>query len=196
MQLYYISFPYNTINETICKHFLPVILNCTQENGHTKFCQVNRNPEKWTGKYCGVTIDAGHYGGTGMSHTLFSKEEIDLLKQNRYVLAVSRKRLRYSGDFYEYMAVQYKSGIMPYEALEEIGIDPKILGDSRIYGIKTRVIQMMRDRGEDVSLENKVQRAGSILSKVDLLEHKVKYLEQQQEFFKKILAAADEAAKK
>ena len=126
-----------------------------------------------------------------MSERLFTAEEIEKLRKNPYVRNASEKSITYTDELKEYFASEYSQGKMPSQILRSIGIEPRVLGKDRVDSLSRRLKKMVkreegvrdlrkknsgRQRIKELTLEEEIQR----------LKHKIKYLEQENEFLKKI----------
>lgn len=70
----------------------------------------------------------------------FSKEQIEILQANRYVLDASAARVLFTGEFKERFWELYTVEKMwPVQILRELDVDPMILGAARIRGIPSRL---------------------------------------------------------
>jgi len=126
-----------------------------------------------------------------MSQILFDKETINLLRENPYVKEVSEKSITYTSEFREKFVVEYESGKSPSQIFREAGFDVKKLGRERIKSITSRCRKMaIRETGfEDTRSKNSGRPSTRELTpeeQLERLKHKVKYLEQENEFLKKI----------
>lgn len=125
-----------------------------------------------------------------MSQKLFTEEEVTLLKQNKYVKSVTQKQVIFTIEFKQLFWEEYQTGKMTHTIFADLGIDPDILGDRRIYGFTNSVVstvkkgESFRDKREslhkpeDVGIE---QRNPFLY-----MQHRINYLEQEVEFIKKL----------
>ncbi len=125
----------------------------------------------------------------------FSKEQIEILQANRYVLDASAARVLFTGEFKERFWELYTVEKMwPVQILRELDVDPMILGAARIRGIPQSLKREHRKNG--VFLETRRKRPPErrkeqpLEQEVNRLSLEVEYLRQEQEFIKKILSAA------
>ena len=126
-----------------------------------------------------------------MSKLKFSKEDIEKLKDNPYVLNISEKAITYADEFKEKFIKLYNNGIMPTEIFRKCEISPEIIGQKRIDTFSYRVKQKIKDGKllEDDRKGKSGRPKVKQLSKdeeIQQLKHKIKYQEQQIEFLKKI----------
>ena len=125
-----------------------------------------------------------------------SEENIARFNKNPYIEKASEKIVKFTPEFMQYATEKMRAGLTVDEVLESIDIDPWILGDSRVYGLRMRIQREAKQAGFDLGLETRVARADASLARIRELEHEVEYLRQEQEFIKKILTAANEASEK
>lgn len=126
-----------------------------------------------------------------MSNKLFTKEEIQELSKNKYVKHVSEKGITYTQEFKEEFIKKYNNGELPTEIFRGLGFDTQIIGQKRIsscaYRFQTynerldgfvdkRKDSSGRPKTKNVSLEEQLARA----------QEKILYLQQENEFLKKI----------
>jgi len=69
----------------------------------------------------------------------FTDEQMRILRGSPYVLTVSQSTVNFTAEFKEKFWNLIQSGKEPHEAVSELGIDPEILGKSRLYGIKNTI---------------------------------------------------------
>ena len=126
-----------------------------------------------------------------MSKLKFSKEDIEKLKNNPYVLNITEKAITYADEFKEKFIELYNKGIMPAEIFRKCEIPPEIIGQKRIDTFSYRVKQKIKD-GKLLEDDRKGKSGRPKTRKltkdeeIQQLKHKIKYQEQQIEFLKKI----------
>ena len=126
-----------------------------------------------------------------MSKLKFSKQDIEKLKDNPYILNISEKAITYADEFKEKFIELYKKGIMPTEIFRKYEISPEIIGQKRIDAFSYRVKQKIKKGRllEDVRKDKSGRPKSKELTKdeeIQRLKHKIQYQEQQIEFLKKI----------
>lgn len=126
-----------------------------------------------------------------MSKIRFSKEDIDKLKDNPYILNISEKAITYADEFKEKFVELYNKGKLPTEIFRICEIYPEILGQKRIDGFAYTLKKKIKN-GKIIGDERK-NNSGKAKNKelskdeeIKQLKHKIKYQEQQIEFLKKI----------
>ena len=136
-----------------------------------------------------------------MNIHLLTPEAIEALKKSRYVANVSEKAVRFTEEFKENFGERYRKGIAAPRILEQLGIDPEWLGESRVAGIRQHIKKQARQlEGFKDQRLNQPGRAPEVISENILyeckrlrrLEHEIAYMHQELEFIKKILLAGVE----
>lgn len=133
-----------------------------------------------------------------MTKQKFTQEEVEIIKQNPYVVNVCPTKITYSLSFKKFAVEQSLKGIKSTEIFRSAGFDPEMLGKPRMYAalkmFKTEAASpegLREPRGK--SREEKLAE----FAKADLtkkqtktaireLQDKIVHLEQQIEFLKKI----------
>jgi len=126
----------------------------------------------------------------------FTDEQMRILGESPYVLTVSQSTVNFTAEFKEKFWNLIQSGKEPHEAVSELGINPEILGKSRLYGIKNTIrsdviagrgFRDLRTRG----ISFKSSKNSDI--KIKYLEQQLAYKDQEIEFLKKIVSLGKEA---
>jgi uncharacterized membrane-anchored protein len=124
-----------------------------------------------------------------MAKKEFTEEEMAQLRGSPYVLDASPHIVRFSAEFKEKFWEGVLSGKRLREIITELGIDPDILGDVRISGLKIMIRkEVLAGKGfRDLRTYKLHNDANTNLeAKVKYLEHMVAYKDQEIEFLKKI----------
>lgn len=74
-----------------------------------------------------------------MSNKTFTQKEIEVLRTSPYVQNVSQSMVFFSASFKEQFWKMLCEGKAPRDIVIALGIDPDILGDNRIAGLKAIV---------------------------------------------------------
>jgi hypothetical protein len=125
-----------------------------------------------------------------MAKKLFTEEEIARLKASEYVLAVSPRVVHFSAAFKERFWALMESGVRPSEAVESLGIDPEILGEHRVSGLKIMIRKEVRAGNGFRDLETYagyVKYSSNPTIRIRQLEQQLAYKDQELEFLKKIV---------
>jgi hypothetical protein len=127
-----------------------------------------------------------------------TQEAIKTLKTNLYVANVTEKTVRFTAEFKAAFWEKYRQGMAAPLVLELLGIDPDLLGESRIAGIRQHIKkQAVRMDGFEDRRLNQKHRVSNIPDdkRLERLEHELAYTQQELEFVKKIILAEREAGK-
>ena len=124
----------------------------------------------------------------GINH--FTEDQQKALRKNPYIQKVSAKSITYSKEFKEKFEEDYRAGKIPSQILSDMGIDPRILGTKRRSSLVERMkIYESRPEGCNDTRKNNAGRPSTKeltdAEKLKLLEHKIAYLKQENEFLKK-----------
>lgn len=126
-----------------------------------------------------------------MAKKIFREEEIRDLQANPYVKKVSEKSITYTQEFREFFVSEYQKGKLPIQILRAAGFDTTVLGKDRIDSISKR-FRKMEARPEGLA-DTRKGNSGRFSTKdltpeeeIQRLKNKIKYLEQENEFLKKI----------
>ena len=131
----------------------------------------------------------------------FSKREVEILRSNPNVRRISETSVSFTEEFRELLFEEKCHGKSVTETLRSHGIDPEILGQSRIDGLKYTLNKKSKQSGDfsDQRSENyrRPSKTGNetVEQRVKLLEHELAYTRQEVEFLKKIQTANMEAQK-
>ena len=71
-----------------------------------------------------------------------SKQEIEKLRKNPYVASVTTNTVRFTEAFKEQADEKKRQGIPVMETMRQCGIDPEILGASRVEGLSLSLDQV------------------------------------------------------
>lgn len=128
-----------------------------------------------------------------MSKITFTKDQIELLKQNNYVQRVSELSITYSDEFKRLFIDEYLKGKTPKTIFIGAGFDIEILGYKRYEQAAARWIRAYKKDGmiglRDTRKENSGRPTEKELSKDDIIkkqEAKIQLLEEQLELLKKL----------
>lgn len=121
----------------------------------------------------------------------FTEQQVLQLKENPYVLKVSQKAITYTDKFKEVFIKEYNEGNLPHQIFSKHGFDTEVLGSKRISTASHRWRnQMIRVEGiSDTRKNNEGRPVTRHLTQEELmkkLQDKIKYLEAENEFLKKL----------
>ena len=129
-----------------------------------------------------------------MNNKWFTPEEVNKLQSNPYVKHVSPKTVQFTVAFKERFWSEYNAGKYPRSIIVSMGLDPDMLGASRLNGI----VNHIRDEANSGIgfREGRTQRQydtdlSNLSSSRSLvyMQHQIAYLRQELEFIKKIILA-------
>lgn len=130
----------------------------------------------------------------------FTEEEQEILLSSPYVAGVTSQFVYFTAEFKKEFHRMYKAGMKPKKIVKELGIDPIIIGQSRINGLKRHIMEDLKEgkgfteNGSETAVANYGKRL-SPEAKIRRLEHELAYTKQELEFVKKIIAAGREDRK-
>ena len=140
-----------------------------------------------------------------MNISLLTPEAVAALRKSPYVANVSEKVVRFTEEFKEQLWAKYQKGVAAPIILEQLGIDPAWLGESRVAGIRqhikkqARQIEGFKDHRLDQPGRAKLTRDKTnsdyvfdVKKRLRRLENETAYMQQELEFVKKILLAGVE----
>ena len=130
-----------------------------------------------------------------------SKREVEALRRNPNVAAVSATTVKFTEEFKRLAYEGKRNGISVSETMRRNGIDPEVLGSSRVEGF-TYLLNKKAKQGSgftDRRSENyrRPPKTGeeTVDQRIRQLENELAYTRQEVEFLKKLQAANMEAQK-
>ena len=124
----------------------------------------------------------------------FTKEEMQILRENKYTYSVSPNTISFTIEFKREFWRRYQAGERAREIVETLGYDPQMLGETRISGlqgmIRKQAIEGNFREGQHQSyaLSNHPDYSSMPeYQKLRAMEHELYYLRHEMEFLKKIL---------
>ena len=130
-----------------------------------------------------------------------SRREIETLRKNPNVVAVSATTVKFTEEFKRIIYEGKKQGISVSATLRQNGIDPEILGSSRVEGLSHSLNKKAKQQNSfaDRRSENyrRPPKTGeeTVEQRIQQLENELAYTRQEVEFLKKLQAANMEAQK-
>lgn len=127
-----------------------------------------------------------------MSKILFSDVQVKKLSKNKWIKNITNKGITYTNEF-KYKLVKECEGYkkFPQDIFRECGIDPEIIGMSRIHNSAFRWRKQFKSIGElkdtriDGNKEKNLKHELSDKEKLERAEAKIKLLEAENELLKK-----------
>lgn len=105
-------------------------------------------------------------------------EAVEILRRNHYVANVTEKCVRFTTEFKMAFWERYRQGVSASLVLEQLGVDPALIGESRVASIRQHIKkQAVRMNGfEDRRLNQKHRKANIPKDKrIERLEHELAY---------------------
>ena len=130
-----------------------------------------------------------------MARKKLTEQEMSQLRESPYVIKVNEHIINFSTEFKQKFWDACCCGVKPEQAISDLGIDPKILGEARIYGLKNKIWNDIKaGKGiYDIVTSKKYMNSGVTPEmKIKHLEHQLAYKEQEIEFLKKIVSLGRE----
>lgn len=130
------------------------------------------------------------------------KEFVKELNENPYVLKATEWTVSFTAEFKQFAYNEYYKGKSTKEIFTEAGFDCEKLGDKRLQNFRSKIMeQSERECGfEDQRKYNSRKEAQSnqaqLEKKIKQLEHRLAYLEQENDFLKKIQEAEKKCKRK
>lgn len=124
-----------------------------------------------------------------MARYKFTEEEMNHLRASAYVLDVSPSIVHFSAEFKKNFWEAILAGKNPSEIVLGLGIDPNILGETRLAGLKGMIRNEFKSgKGfRDIDTYNKyLEGYATPEGKIKYLEQQLAYKDQEIEFLKKI----------
>ena len=133
--------------------------------------------------------------------SFLTEEQIAILSKNPNIIKVTPRQVHYTQTFKNYFCSEYAKGRSSTDILREQGIDPKVLGETRVSSLRTYYSNVKNafPGRENLALEGKnpyrgtkgsghtqLQTNADIVHMIGKLEQQVQYLEKQTDFLKKI----------
>ncbi|HFL3758338.1 TPA: HTH domain-containing protein, partial [Clostridioides difficile] len=123
----------------------------------------------------------------------FTTQEQTQLRANPYVQNVSAKAITYTNAFKERFIQEYRQGTLPSEIFQEAGFPIDVLGATRIRKASNRWRTAFQEQGPAGLTDGRKHASGrpltrelSLEEKYARLEAKMKWLEAENEFLKKL----------
>jgi transposase len=128
-----------------------------------------------------------------MSKKIFTDEEVVLLSKNIYVRNVSNKGITYTDEFKRIFIAENQNGELPRQIFEKYGFDINVIGIDPIRSSGKRWRSAFRRNGVFELQDTRKLNSGrltkkdlSLKQKYEKLEAKVKLLQAENEFLKKL----------
>lgn len=133
-----------------------------------------------------------------MARNKFTEIEIKHLQASSYVLEATPNTVHFSAEFKEKFWKALSEGMTPREIVDSFGIDPNVLGATRLSGLKSMIQNEVRaGKGfRDLNTyRNGMNGFMTPEAKIEHLEQKLAYKDQEIEFLKKIVSLGQRGSK-
>lgn len=130
-----------------------------------------------------------------MASRKFTEEEMNHLRASSYVLDASPSIVHFTAEFKKKFWEAILAGKKPRDIVIEMGIDPDILGEIRMNGLKGMIKNEVKaGKGfRDLDTYNKyLDGYTTPEGRIKYLEQQLAYKEQEIEFLKKIVSLGQE----
>ena len=133
-----------------------------------------------------------------MSKRIFSEKEVERLRANPCVESVTGRSVTFTPEFKQKAYDEMINGTGLRDILLRRGIDPNVLGNARVKGLREK-IQKQAERPEGfqnlkrTGAKPVTSREKSLEKQIQELQHQLAYTQQEVEFLKKIRMADLEA---
>ena len=130
-----------------------------------------------------------------------SKREVEELRKNPYIASVTANTVRFTEAFKKKKKKKKSQGVPVSETMRKCGIDPEVLGASRVEGFSYSLNKKAKQESgfADGRSENyrRPPKTGeeTVEQRIRQLENELAYTRQEVEFLKKLQAANMEAQK-
>ena len=130
-----------------------------------------------------------------MARKMFTQEQVRIMAENPYTLHVSTTQITFTNAFKEEFWQRYQEGDTPRTIMYDLGYDPEVLGRNRLSGIQNVVCKQavsakgFHERPQRKRREVSAEGDSTTQAQLRQMQHRLKYLEQEVEFLKKISSA-------
>lgn len=128
-----------------------------------------------------------------MSNKIFTKRELKILFQNKYVTYATTKGITYTDEFKRIFIAEYEKGKKSKQIFQEHGFDINMLGIIRVRAAERRWLSAYRKNGEDGLKDTRKWRPArpkesdtTIRKKYERLSIEINLLKAENELLKKI----------
>lgn len=134
----------------------------------------------------------------------FTQEELQILRNNPYVKNATENTIHFTVAFKEeFWRLFSEEKLSPQRIIGRLGFDVRILGESRIKGIKYQ-LQKQVNKGEPFSDVRRIPEKKPLVNfehtltskPLQKIAHRLAYLEQEMVFIKKNIMVENEARRK
>ena len=125
------------------------------------------------------------------------KEYVKKLQEHPYVLKATEWTVSFTPEFKRIAYEEYYSGKSMRQIFTDAGIDVEIIGDKRLQNFRNKLLEKSKtDSGFEDRRKNNCRKEtqsteAQMAKRIRELEHRNAYLEQENEFLKKIRSVED-----
>ncbi len=119
------------------------------------------------------------------NRTKLTKEQREMLEKSPHVVRLTDTYVYFSSAFIDKFCNEYHAGRTAASILEEYGIDPKILGSTRVDSLRTQYRKNWLPRYARDSAKRRTQTPEAVTN--SRIEHEIEYLRQEVNALKKII---------
>lgn len=133
-----------------------------------------------------------------MTVSKLTKEQIEILSNYPQVAHTTDATVVFSQTFKRHFCDEYIKGKSPRTILKESGIDPEVLGASRLNSFRWHALQeweVADGKVKQTCNKSKFSKANTVEDKLSLMEHELIYARQEINYLKKIFLADCKARK-
>lgn len=123
---------------------------------------------------------------------IFTKEQVQLLADNQYTRRVSETSISFTAEFHRKFIKLKNSGMSNREIFKSCNYDPKMMGIQRMASIARKTKgKNPEDFPDKRPLKSKTPTFDETSDKKAMrqMQHEIKYMRQEIEFLKKIMAS-------
>ena len=133
-----------------------------------------------------------------MAVSKLTKEQIEILSNYPQVARTTDTTVVFTQTFKRHFCEEYIKGKSPRTILKESGIDPNVLGTTRMYSLRWHALKEWEtadEKNERACNKSKISEAKNVEDKLSLMEHELIYARQEIKYLKKIFLADCKARK-
>lgn len=141
-------------------------------------------------------------GWIQMKRYPISKNYVQELNEHPYVEKATEWTISFTTEFKQHFYDEYYKGKSAKEVFTEAGFDIEKLGDKRIQNFRMKLMEKANcktgflDKRKDKSLQAPLSTEAQMMKRIRELEHRNAYLEQENDFLKKIQQLEEDYAMK
>lgn len=133
-----------------------------------------------------------------MAVSKLTKQQIEILSNCPQVARITDATVVFTQTFKRYFCEEYIKGKSPRTILQESGIDPAVLGVTRMNSLRWHALEeweVADGKIEQANNKSKLSKAKTVEGKLSIIEHELIYTRQELKYLKKIFHADCKARK-